>query len=256
VRSPDLTKPVAIILNPNSGLKLNLTHKVQEFFTEAKIPFEIFPTKKAGDSFTIPNEINLEKYSALIACGGDGTVFEVVNGMLERPDGLKVPIGIIPNGSGNAGAGGLGILNMKQAFEAIKSKTVIKHDVFRTIIDTENNEDIPRGKDAFKKKRTHSVVALAIGNMKHLDNATPFKPYLGNGAYGLAGLWGLITGSLGKWVNWDVTVDGDKIKSPGYDHLYSMVISAWHHNKIPSDNQAYSSVCNDGLFDLHLWNND
>jgi diacylglycerol kinase family enzyme len=51
----------------------------------------------------------------LISCGGDGTLFEVVNGMLEREDGKKLPIGIIPNGSGNAGAGGLGIRDTDMA---------------------------------------------------------------------------------------------------------------------------------------------
>ena len=64
-------------------------------------------TKKAGDSFEIPYEMNLEKYSALFSCGGDGTLSEVVNGMLAREDGVRKPIGVIPNGSGNGMSCGL-----------------------------------------------------------------------------------------------------------------------------------------------------
>jgi diacylglycerol kinase (ATP) len=73
------------------------------------VPCEFLLTQKAGDSFTIPLEMNLSEYSGLIACGGDGTVHEVANGMLARKDGVRQPIGVIPNGSGNAFASGLGM---------------------------------------------------------------------------------------------------------------------------------------------------
>jgi diacylglycerol kinase family enzyme len=36
-----------------------------------------------------------------VAVGGDGTYHEVVNGMLHREDKKKIPVGFIPNGSGN-----------------------------------------------------------------------------------------------------------------------------------------------------------
>jgi diacylglycerol kinase family enzyme len=36
-----------------------------------------------------------------VASGGDGTLHEVVNGMMQRKDGKRIPVGFIPNGSGN-----------------------------------------------------------------------------------------------------------------------------------------------------------
>jgi len=45
----------------------------------------------------------------LVAVGGDGTMHEVINGMLQRADGLTLPISMIPNGSGNDLVGCLGI---------------------------------------------------------------------------------------------------------------------------------------------------
>jgi diacylglycerol kinase family enzyme len=66
-------------------------------------------TQKAGDSFEIPLTMNLGDFSAIISCGGDGTAHEVVNGMLAREDGVRVPLGVIPNGSGNAFSSGLGM---------------------------------------------------------------------------------------------------------------------------------------------------
>jgi len=45
--------------------------------------------------------LNIDDYSAIVAVGGDGTLHEVVNGMLHRPDKRRVPVAFIPNGSGN-----------------------------------------------------------------------------------------------------------------------------------------------------------
>lgn len=45
--------------------------------------------------------MNLDNYSAIVAVGGDGTFHEVVNGMMYRIDEKRIPIGLIPNGTGN-----------------------------------------------------------------------------------------------------------------------------------------------------------
>jgi len=111
---------LAVIINPNSGKKINKIDRIESFFKLNDIPYEILATKKAGDSFTIPLELDFDKYSALIACGGDGTIFEVINGMMERTDGKRLPIGTIPNGSGNGIASGIGVRDTDMALEAIK----------------------------------------------------------------------------------------------------------------------------------------
>ena len=41
------------------------------------------------------------KYAGLVAVGGDGTLHEIINGMMFREDGERVPIALIPNGTGN-----------------------------------------------------------------------------------------------------------------------------------------------------------
>lgn len=52
-------------------------------------------------TWEIGQTIDLDKYSAMVAVGGDGTYHEVVNGMLHRVDHKKIPVAFIPNGSGN-----------------------------------------------------------------------------------------------------------------------------------------------------------
>ena len=48
----------------------------------------MMPTQKAFDTFEFVNSIDLTKYSAILAVGGDGSIYEIVNGMLMRKDGL------------------------------------------------------------------------------------------------------------------------------------------------------------------------
>lgn len=43
----------------------------------------------------------MDNISALGISGGDGSIYEVVNGMLHRKDKKRVPIAFLPNGSGN-----------------------------------------------------------------------------------------------------------------------------------------------------------
>ena len=50
-----------------------------------------------------------EGYEAVIAVGGDGTVHEVVNGIMRRPEGSRPAFGLIPTGSGNDSRRTLGI---------------------------------------------------------------------------------------------------------------------------------------------------
>lgn len=73
--------------------------------------------------------MDLDKYSALVASGGDGTYYEVVNGMLARPDKKRLPIGLIPNGSGNSLCYSIGIQNVDDALDYIVAGTAAKFDI-------------------------------------------------------------------------------------------------------------------------------
>ncbi|XP_073082101.1 sphingosine kinase 2 isoform X2 [Manis javanica] len=52
--------------------------------------------------------LSLSEWDSIITVSGDGLLYEVLNGLLERPDweeAVKMPVGILPCGSGNALAG-------------------------------------------------------------------------------------------------------------------------------------------------------
>lgn len=78
-----------------------------------------------------------------MAVGGDGTVHEVVNGMLHRADKKKIPMAFIPNGSGNDFCASLNISSIQKALDYIIKGDSIKIDVGKILIDYETEEEIP-----------------------------------------------------------------------------------------------------------------
>lgn len=61
----------------------------------------------------------MQAFSAVIAVGGDGTIHEVVNGMMFRSDKRKLPIAFVPNGSGNDTCFSLGLQSIELALLSI-----------------------------------------------------------------------------------------------------------------------------------------
>ncbi len=69
---------------------------------------DIYPTERPGHATELAATAVAEGYDLVAAAGGDGTVHQVVNGLM-RGDQAALPLGIIPIGSGNDTAFGLGI---------------------------------------------------------------------------------------------------------------------------------------------------
>ncbi len=66
-------------------------------------------TEYPGHAKTIAIEAAAQGYTVVVALGGDGTVHEVVNGLLSVPAEQRPALGIVPIGSGNDFAGGIGL---------------------------------------------------------------------------------------------------------------------------------------------------
>jgi diacylglycerol kinase (ATP) len=60
--------------------------------------FRVLFTKHRGDAATLANEAARKGAKLIIACGGDGTISEVANGILSS--GKDVELGILPSGTG------------------------------------------------------------------------------------------------------------------------------------------------------------
>ncbi|XP_067115793.1 sphingosine kinase 1 [Osmerus mordax] len=99
---------VMLLVNPQSGkgdaLSLFTGH-VQRMFHEAGIPHTLVITERQNHARELVREADLSQWDALVIMSGDGLLFEVVNGLMEREDwreAIQIPLGILPGGSGNA----------------------------------------------------------------------------------------------------------------------------------------------------------
>jgi len=93
-----------LTVNPHGGTKQGpvLLKKVKPIFDAAGVELFIIETTFAGHAQELANQLDLSDYDGFIGIGGDGTLHEITNGMLSRYDKNKIPIGIIPGGSGNS----------------------------------------------------------------------------------------------------------------------------------------------------------
>lgn len=95
-------KRLLYIYNPQAGRqKARLTlAEVTEIFSRLGFVVTIHPTKAAGDATETVSKLGLG-YDRIVCCGGDGTLNEVVSGLLRLPVVLRPPLGYIPTGTTN-----------------------------------------------------------------------------------------------------------------------------------------------------------
>ncbi|HRO70072.1 MAG TPA: YegS/Rv2252/BmrU family lipid kinase [Chitinophagaceae bacterium] len=94
-----MQKRIIYIINPIAGTrtKKDLQEYIQKRTRSLGIPFHIFPSVASGDYSFLQPIILEEKITDVVIAGGDGTVSQVVNSLMNE----RVNFGIIPCGSGN-----------------------------------------------------------------------------------------------------------------------------------------------------------
>lgn len=88
----------------------------------------------------IPYDMDLDQFSLMVVCGGDGSYHEAVNGMLARPDGKRLPVGFLPNGSGNDTLRTVGVLTLDEGLDLICNREVTSVDTLEVVCDSENSK--------------------------------------------------------------------------------------------------------------------
>ena len=87
-----------IILNPSAsrGKCFHRAEEVKSFFDMNRLDYDMVHTEKQGDAQQLAYDAR-DQFDCVVAVGGDGTINEIVNGLI----GGKARLGIIPIGSGN-----------------------------------------------------------------------------------------------------------------------------------------------------------
>lgn len=102
-------KRLLFIYNPHAGKEL-LKPKISDIvdiFVKAGYEVVIYPTQSYRDAYRKVKEYNSKEYDLVVCSGGDGTIDEVVTGMMERSE--REPVGYIPTGTTNDFANSLHI---------------------------------------------------------------------------------------------------------------------------------------------------
>ncbi|KAG6804329.1 sphingosine kinase 2 isoform X1 [Apis mellifera caucasica] len=105
---PGEQRKILVLLNPKSGpgrSRETFQKRIHPILSEAERPYEVHVTKCPNYAREFVHTRDIYQWSGLVMVGGDGIVFDVVNGLFQRPDWEKalkeLPLGVIPCGSGN-----------------------------------------------------------------------------------------------------------------------------------------------------------
>lgn len=120
-----------IILNPNAGqgYGAKVLPDIERICTASNVEYSLEQTTGPRDAIQMAAQAAADGFERVIAAGGDGTVHEVVNGLMAaQADGHSAVLGIIPVGSGNDLAFALGI-----PADVEKACAILRHGAPRAV---------------------------------------------------------------------------------------------------------------------------
>jgi len=124
-----------LIYNPQAarGRAKKLLPDIEKFLNDKGITVDLKLTERPGHGTDLVASANLTAYDGVVAAGGDGTLFEVLNGLYRHEASRRIPLGVLPTGTGNAFARELDLLksDWKNALEIISRGKTKKIDVGR-----------------------------------------------------------------------------------------------------------------------------
>lgn len=200
------------IVNPNarSGLGASIWKQSEKILKERQISYQVFFTRYQRHATSIVKEITSDlKKHLIVVLGGDGTVNEVINGIV---DYSKITLGYIPIGSSNDFARYFKLnKNPEKALQTVLSPTRFQDMNIGTICYSHNNRSkhfaVSTG-IGFDAAVCHQAV---VSKLKVFLN----KLHLGKLTYAGIALHQMLTLSPGKMT---ITLDDDKPMT--FDHVY------------------------------------
>lgn len=191
------------IYNPNAGRQrsLEVLPEVLGALSTQGYILTVFPTTGPGDAAKAAFEFGSE-HQRLVCCGGDGTLNEVVSGLLQLPEESRPILGYLPMGSANDSARNLNL-----------PKTIVEQTVLAA-----NGEG--RFMDIGISSGHPFTYVTAFGLFTEVSYSTPqnMKNMLGHFAYLLEG-----AGQLKNIPSYHMTVTADGGQSVEGDFIYGMV---------------------------------
>jgi len=122
-----------IIFNPwaGHGYAEKTLDEIKAYMDEIELGYDLLLTEERGHGTELTRQADFSQYGGIIAAGGDGTLFEVINGYYQNNSANRIPIGILPVGTGNAFVRDMDMHDhdWKRALDIIKGGKTRKCDV-------------------------------------------------------------------------------------------------------------------------------
>ena len=224
-------KRALFLFNPVSGKSQIRTELADILVALSADPWLItcYPTRSRGDARNVTRTLG-DEYECVFCAGGDGTLDEVVSGLMENPRRSPLPVGYIPAGTTNDFASSLGIpSDMKEAARAAVTGKPMLCDLGKF------NED------------TYFTYVAAFGLFTETSYETPqdMKNMLGHMAYVLQGMM-----DLGKMRTYRFRVESDEVSMTD-DFVFGMITNSRSVGGFP-DLTGSRVDLSDGLFEVTL----
>jgi sphingosine kinase len=161
--------------------------KVIPLWEQSNFAINIIETQYIGHAQEIVQAINLSEITVLVIIGGDGTVYEVINGLMNRSDwktAIRTPLGIISGGTGN-GLSKTILAISGEPYDPISSAFLIAKGKTRPL----DIADITQ-----KNRHYYSFLSLAWGLVSDVDLGSDRLRWIGslkNDIYALLLIWRL-----------------------------------------------------------------
>jgi YegS/Rv2252/BmrU family lipid kinase len=132
---------IALVANSRAKEVKNQTISpaLERELSARNIHFDLLTTRYHGHAFDLMRQISLAEYDAIVTMGGDGTNYQVLNGLIKyHGDRQLPPLGILPVGRGNSFARDLQIFSIEDGIAALARQATRKVDVCRF---SQNSDD-------------------------------------------------------------------------------------------------------------------
>ena len=128
-----MTHKALVVFNPQAGRGRGhkRAQEVQAALQAAGIDYDSVVSEARGHAIELARRAALAGWELIVAAGGDGTINEVVNGLMQaEAEGVASRLGVMPIGSGNDFAASLGIpLDLGQAAQRLARGQTRRIDV-------------------------------------------------------------------------------------------------------------------------------
>ncbi|CAM0883323.1 unnamed protein product [Alopecurus aequalis] len=168
-----------VLVNPYGGKRC--ANKIYEteikpMLEAAGVDITMQETQNQGHAGEVASSLDLARYDGIVCVSGDGVLVEVLNGILQRTDweeAIKMPIGVIPAGTGNGMA--------KSLLHAASETCSISDALFAIIRGHKQTLDVCT--IAQGEKRFFSVLSITWGWVADVDIESEKYRWMGSSRF-------------------------------------------------------------------------